>query len=194
MEKKSLKGTKTRENLMKAFAGESMARNRYCIFASIAEKECNIQIAEIFRKTSLNEKEHAEVFFKFLDGDDVEINNVSYPSCYGTTLENLLCAAKYEEEEHLTMYPEFAKIAKEEGFKKIATAFENIAKIEKHHSERYKRLAERLESGNLLKYDTEVTWVCTHCGNMIKDKEPPEKCPVCEHDKGYYEKHCDCLL
>ena len=130
MEKKSLKGTKTRENLMKAFAGESMARNRYCIFASIAEKECNIQIAEIFKKTALNEKEHAEVFFKFLDGDDVEINNVSYPSCYGTTLENLLCAAKYEEEEHLTMYPEFAKTAKEEGFKKIATAFENIAKIE----------------------------------------------------------------
>ena len=194
MEKKSLKGTKTRENLMKAFAGESMARNRYCIFASIAEKECNIQIAEIFRKTALNEKEHAEVFFKFLDGDDVEINNVSYPSCYGTTLENLLCAAKYEEEEHLTMYPEFAKIAKEEGFKKIATAFENIAKIEKHHSERYKRLAERLESGNLLKYDMEVNWVCTHCGNMIKDKEPPEKCPVCDHDKGYYEKHCDCFL
>ena len=193
MEKKSLKGTKTRENLMKAFAGESMARNRYCIFASIAEKECNIQIADIFRKTALNEKEHAEVFFKFLDGDDVEINNVSYPSCCGTTLENLLCAAKYEEEEHSTMYPEFAKTAKEEGFKKIATAFENIAKIEKHHSERYKKLAGKLENNTLHKSEEIAGWVCTHCGNIIDANEPPEKCPVCEHNKGYYEKYCDCL-
>lgn len=194
MEKKSLKGTKTRENLMKAFAGESMARNRYCIFASIAEKECNIQIAEIFRKTALNEKEHAEVFYKFLDGDDVEINNVSYPSCYGTTLENLLCAAKYEEEEHIRMYPEFAKIANEEGFRKIATAFSNIAKIEKYHSERYMRLAQRLQNGTLHKLEEKVNWVCMHCGNIIEEMEPPKKCPVCEHDKGYYEKYCDCLL
>ena len=191
---KKLTGTKTEKNLETAFAGESGARNKYTFFASKAKKEGYPTIAKVFEETAGNEKEHAEVFFKFLDGDDVEINNVSYPSCYGTTLENLLCAAKYEEEEHLTMYPEFAKTAKEEGFKKIATAFENIAKIEKHHSERYKRLAERLEAGSLLKYDTEVNWVCTHCGNMLKEKEPPEKCPVCDHDKGYYVKHCDCFL
>lgn len=118
MEKKSLTGTRTRENLMKAFAGESMARNRYCIFAGIAEKEGLIQIAKVFRDTALNEKEHAEVYYKFLDGEDVEINNASYPSCYGDTKANLQCAAKYEEEEHSTLYPEFGQIAEEEGFKK----------------------------------------------------------------------------
>lgn len=193
MEKKSLKGTKTRENLMKAFAGESMARNRYCFFASEAEKAGYIQIAETFRKTALNEKEHAEVFFKFLDGDDVEINNVSYPSCYGDTMQNLLCAAKYEEEEHLTMYPEFAKVAQEEGFGKISKMFLQIAQIEKHHSERYKKLAERLEQGVLYKSEENIVWVCTHCGNMVNEKEPPKKCPVCEHEQGYYEMHCDCL-
>lgn len=193
MEKKSLKGTKTRENLMKAFAGESMARNRYCFFASVAEKAGYIQIAEIFRQTALNEKEHAEIFFKFLDGDDVEITNVSYPSCYGNTVENLLCAAKYENEEHITMYPEFAKTAKEEGFEKISKKFLQIAKIEKYHSERYNKLAEQLEQNTFYKRDENVIWVCTHCGNMLNDKEPPNKCPVCEHEKGYYKMHCECL-
>lgn len=193
MDKKDLKGTKTRENLMKAFAGESMARNRYCMFASIADKAGFIQIAEIFRKTALNEKEHAEVFFKFLDGDDVEITNAYYPSCYGDTESNLVCAAKYEEEEHSILYPEFAKVAEEEGFKKIADAFKNIAKIEKHHAQRYKVLYERLENGTLYKRETKVEWICTHCGNVVDAMEPPEKCPVCEHDKGYYEMHCDCL-
>ena len=149
MDKKSLKGTQTRENLMKAFAGESMARNRYCIFASIAEEAGYMQIAKIFRETALNEKEHAEVFYDLLDGDDVEITNVSYPSCNGDTLENLLCAAKYEEEEHSTMYPEFADVAEEEGFKNIAEKFRLISQIEKHHSERYRKLAQRLEQGTI---------------------------------------------
>ena len=127
MEQKSLKDTRTRENLMKAFAGESMARNRYCIFASVAEKEGLIEIANIFRMTALNEKEHAEIYFKFLDGEEVQILNAAYPSCFGDTRANLMCAAKYEEEEHSLLYPEFGTIAEEEGFKVIAAAFFNIA-------------------------------------------------------------------
>lgn len=193
MEKKSLKGTKTRENLMKAFAGESMARNRYCIFASKAEKDGLIQVAKNFMNTALNEKEHAEVYFKFLDGDDVEITNISYPSCLGTTLENLLCAAKYEEEEHLTMYPEFGKIAKEEGFDEISKAFYHIAEIEQHHSERYKKLAQRLENDTMFSRDDKVKWVCSHCGFMTENKSAPKKCPVCEKAQGYFEILCDCL-
>lgn len=193
MDKKYLKGTKTRENLMKAFAGESMARNRYCFFASKAEKAGFIQIAEIFRQTALNEKEHAEVFFKFLDGDDVEINNAYYPSCLGDTEANLHCAAKYEEEEHSILYPEFGKIAKEEGFKEISTAFYNIARIEQHHAQRYRLLYEHLENGTLYKRDKKVHWVCTKCGNIVDEVAPPEKCPVCEHAQGYYKLHCDCL-
>ncbi|MCD7878834.1 MAG: rubrerythrin family protein [Candidatus Gastranaerophilales bacterium] len=193
MEKKLLKGTKTRENLMKAFAGESMARNRYCIFASMAEKEGHIQIAEIFRKTALNEKEHAETYFKFLDGDDVEITNISIPSCLGTTMENLLCAAKYEEEEHSTMYPEYGKTAEEEGFKNIAATFYNIAEIEKHHSIRYKKLADRLEKEEMFKSDKSIKWVCTHCGYIAENTEPPKKCPVCGKPHGYFERFCDCL-
>ncbi len=193
MEKKELKGTKTRENLMKAFAGESMARNRYCIFASMAEKEGLIQISEIFKKTALNEKEHAEIYYEFLDGDDVEITNISYPSCSGTTLENLLCSAKYEEEEHTTMYPEYGKIAQDEGFDEIAKAFYNIANIEKHHSERYKTLAQRLKDETLFKRDEKVLWVCTHCGHVVEAKSAPSKCPVCEKKQGYFEILCDCL-
>ncbi len=193
MEKKELKGTKTRENLMKAFAGESMARNRYCIFASMAEKEGLIQISEIFKKTALNEKEHAEIYYEFLDGDDVEITNISYPSCHGTTLENLLCSAKYEEEEHTTMYPEYGKTAKEEGFDEIAKAFYNIANIEKHHSERYKTLAQRLKDETLFKREEKVLWVCTHCGAVVEAKSAPVKCPVCDKKQGYFEILCDCL-
>ena len=193
MQKKELKGTKTRENLMKAFAGESMARNRYCIFASEAEKEGLIQISEIFKKTALNEKEHAEIYYEFLDGDDVEITNISYPSCNGTTLENLLCSAKYEEEEHITMYPEFGKIAQEEGFEEIAKTFYNIANIEKHHSERYKSLAKRLEDESLFKREDKVLWVCTHCGYIAESKSAPAKCPVCSKKQGYFEILCDCL-
>ncbi len=193
MEKKELKGTKTRENLMKAFAGESMARNRYCIFASMAEDEGLIQISEIFKKTALNEKEHAEIYYEFLDGDDVEITNISYPSCNGSTLENLLCSAKYEEEEHLTMYPEYAKVAKEEGFDEISKAFYSIANIEKHHSERYKTLAQRLKDNMLFKRENKVLWVCTHCGHVSESKSAPAKCPVCDKKQGYFEILCDCL-
>ncbi len=192
MTKKILKGTKTRENLMNAFAGESMARNRYCMFASKAEEECLIQTADIFRQTALNEKEHAEVFFKFLDGDDVAFTS-SYPSCLGDTKENLLCAAKYEEEEHSVLYPQFAQTAEEEGFKEIALAFRNIASIEQHHSLRYKKLYLRLKNETMFKRENKVKWICSHCGFIYEGEEPPEKCPVCEKDKGYYEVLCDCL-
>ena len=193
MEKKELKGTKTRENPMKAFAGESMARNRYCIFASMAEKEGLIQISEIFKKTALNEKEHAEIFYEFLDGEDVEISNISFPSCYGETKDNLLCASKYEEEEYSNIYPEFAKIAKEEGFDEISEAFLHIAEIEKHHSERYKKLFERLDKGVMFKHEEKVMWVCTHCGYTTESKSAPQKCPVCDKKQGFFELVCDCL-
>ena len=192
MNKKLLKDTQTRENLMKAFAGESMARNRYCFFASIAQKEGLIEIADTFILTSMNEKEHAEVFYKFLDGEDVLIQNASYPSCYGDTKENLLCAAKYEEEEHTLLYPEFGRIAKEEGFKKISEAFYNIATIEERHSKRYSKLYERLDKGIMFKRDEDVKWICSHCGFVTLSKVPPEKCPVCEHPQGYYEVLCKC--
>ena len=192
MDKKSLKDTQTRENLMKAFAGESMARNRYCIFSSIAKKEGLIEIADTFFLTSLNEKEHAEVFYKFLDGEEVIIKNASYTSCYGTTKENLLCAVKYEEEEHSFLYPEFGRIAKEEGFKKISEAFYNIATIEERHSKRYSKLYAKLENGSMFQREEEAKWICSNCGFVILSKVPPEKCPVCKHSKGYFEVLCKC--
>ncbi len=192
MHKEELKGTKTRENLMKAFAGESMARNRYCIFATIAKEEGFIKAAQAFEDTALNEKEHAEVYYKFLDGDDVRINDIAYPSCYGTTLENLLCAAKYEEEEHSTMYPEFGKTAEEEGFKDIAAAFYNIAAIEEHHSKKYKKLADKIKNGTMFKYNKKVEWECSHCGFHVISEEAPLKCAVCEKPQGYFEKECEC--
>lgn len=192
MENKSLKGTKTRENLMKAFAGESMARNRYCIFASIAEKEGYIKIAKAFQDTALNEKEHARVYFNFLDGDDVRINDIAYPSCLGTTLENLLCAAKYEEEEHSAMYPEFGKIAEEEGFKEISAAFYNIASIEANHSKRYKKLAKMLERDMMFKSDKKVKWQCSHCGFIVENENAPKKCAVCGKAQEYFERECEC--
>ncbi len=192
MEKKSLKNTRTRENLMKAFAGESTARNRYCIFASIAEKEGFIKVSKVFMNTALNEKEHAEVYFKFLDGDDVKINDIAFPSCYGTTLENLLCAAKYEEE-HSTMYPEYGRIAKEEGFKEISEAFFNIASIEEHHSKRYKKLADMLQKETMFKNDKKIKWQCSHCGFSVEGEEAPKKCPVCSKTQEYFERECECL-
>lgn len=193
MEKKSLNGTRTRENLMKAFAGESMARNRYCIFASAAEDEGFMKVAEIFKDTARNEKEHAGVYFKFLDGDDVRINNIAFPSCYGSTLENLLCAAKYEEEEHLTMYPEYGKIAEEEGFKEIAAAFYNIASIEEHHSKRYTKLADMLKKDIMFRNDKKIKWKCSHCGYVAECEEAPKKCPVCGKKQGYFERDFDCI-
>lgn len=186
MDRKTLKGTKTRENLMKAFAGESMARNRYTIFSAIAKKEGYTIISEIFSETANNEKEHAEVYYKFLDGEDVEINNSKYPSCYGDTKANLECAAKHEYEEHKDLYPLFGGIAAEEGFEEISKMFYNIAKIEKMHAERYSDLLNKLNNKTLYKREEKITWQCSHCGFTVEDNSPPEKCPVCSKTKDYY--------
>ncbi len=192
MENKFLAGTKTRENLMKAFAGESTARNRYCIFASVAEKEGHIKIAQIFRDTALNEKEHAEVFYKFLDGENVEIKS-TFPSCYGDTKANLSCAAKYEEEEYSTLYPEFAQTAKVEGFEKISQAFLNIASIENHHGKRYLEFLDKLEKNTLFECEKEVEWTCSHCGFVVKNEKAPTKCAVCGKSQEYFSSKCNCL-
>lgn len=193
MENKSLNNTKTRENLMKAFAGESMARMRYCMFASVAEVEGYMKVSEAFKKTAENEQEHAEVYFKFLDGDDVRINDIAYPSCYGTTLENLLCAAKYEQEEHSVMYPEYGKTAEEEGFKEISAAFYNIASIEEIHSERYKKLADMLENHTMFDDTKKVKWECSYCGFVVEGKEAPKKCAVCGKKQEYFARESECF-
>jgi len=185
-QKKSLKGTKTEHNLMAAFAGESQARNRYTYYASAAKKEGYEQISAIFLETADNEKEHAKRFFKFLEGNDVEIN-ATYPSKFGNTMENLKAAAGGEHEEWEMLYPEFAKVAKEEGFPEVATTFLKIAEVEKHHEQRYLKLLENVENGTVFKKDVEVEWKCRNCGYIHTGKIAPELCPACIHPKAFYE-------
>jgi len=185
----SLKGTKTEKNLLKAFAGESQARNRYTFFASIARKEGYIQIQNIFEETAANEKEHAEVFFKYLEGRDVDIT-ASYPAGkIGTTEENLLAAAEGEKLEWGTLYPDFEKIAKKEGFHDVAESFEEIAEVEEEHEKRYRKLLENVKNGTVFKRDEEVAWHCLNCGYIHHGKEAPEECPACKHERAYYELH-----
>lgn len=182
-----LKGTNTEKNLLKAFAGESQARNRYTFFASIAKKEGYEQIAGIFQETADNEKEHAEVFFKHLEGGDVEIT-ADYPAGkIGNTAKNLLAAAEGEKMEWGTLYPEFEKIAKEEGFKEIAESFEEIAEVEEQHEKRYRKLLENVKNGTVFKRDKEVKWKCRNCGYVHLGKEAPVTCPACKHPQSYYE-------
>ena len=184
---KSLKGTQTEQNLLKAFAGESQARNRYNYYASQAKKEGLEQIAAIFEETAINEKEHAKRFFKFLEGGMVEIT-AKYPAgVIGTTLENLKAAADGENEEWTELYPEFARIAEEEGFKEVASAFKLIAKVEKAHEERYRTLYDNLESGKVFKRGDKVIWKCRNCGYIHFGKEAPQICPVCAHPQAYFE-------
>ncbi len=184
---KSLKGTKTEQNLLKAFAGESQARNRYEFFASVAKKEGLEQIAGIFMETAGQEKEHAKRFFKFLEGGDVEIQ-ASYPAgIIGNTTENLKAAAMGENEEWSILYPEFAKIAEEEGFKEIATAFKMIATVEAQHEKRYLKLLENLEKGIVFEKDGEVYWMCRNCGYIHKGKKAPQECPACVHPQAFFE-------
>jgi len=186
---KSIKGTRTEKNLLTAFAGESQARNRYTYFASIAKNEGYIQIARIFEETAENEKEHAKRFFKFLEGGSSSINaDASFPlGIISDTKTNLLQAAKGENEEWTHMYPEYAKIAMEEGFEAIAKVFEEIAKVEKNHEERYLKLAKNIEEGKVFKKDNVVKWKCNNCGYIYEGKEAPEKCPACAHPQGYFE-------
>ena len=182
-----LKGSKTEKNLLKAFAGESQARNRYTFFASIAKKEGYEQIAGIFIETADNEKEHAEVFFKHLLGGDVEIT-AEYPAGkIGTTPENLLAAAEGEKLEWGTLYPAFEKTAREEGFEEVAESFEEIAEVEERHEIRYRKLLNNVKNGKVFKRDTEVEWKCRNCGYIHKGKEAPEICPACKHAQSYYE-------
>jgi len=180
-------GSKTEQNLLKAFAGESQARMRYDYFASQAKKEGLEQIAAIFEETSLNEKEHAKRFFKFLEGNMVEIT-ATYPAGkIGTTLENLKASADGENEEWTELYPEFAKIAEEEGFREVAAVFKMIAKVEKAHEERYRTLYNNLEEGKVFKRGEKVVWKCRNCGFLYEGTVAPQMCPACQHPQAYFE-------
>lgn len=184
----SIKGTKTEQNLLKSFAGESQAKNRYTFFASQARKEGYEQIAEIFMLTAHQEQEHAKVFFKFLEGGMVEIT-ASYPAgVIGNTLENLEAAASGENEEWTELYPEFARIADEEGFKIIAAKYRLIAKVEEQHEKRYRKLAKNVKEKKVFENDEETEWVCRNCGHVHKGRKAPEKCPTCEHPQAFFEK------
>ncbi len=184
----SIKGTRTEKNLLAAFAGESQARMRYTYFASVAKKEGYEQISAVFTETAEQEKEHAKRFFKFLEGGMVEIT-ASYPAgVIGATAENLRAAAEGELEEHSILYPEFAKVAAEEGFPKIAAAFLAIATVEVEHEKRYRILLARVEENKVFERDQEIEWQCRNCGYVTKGKKAPELCPACQHPKAYFEE------
>jgi len=184
---KSLKGTRTEQNLLKSFAGESQARNRYEFFASVAKKEGYMQIAAIFLETAGQEKEHAKRFFKFLEGGDAEIT-ASYPTgIIGTTKENLKAAAEGENEEWTELYPEFAATAKEEGFPKIATAFKMIATVEAEHERRYLKLLQNISEDKVFIKDGKVWWKCINCGYVYQSEKALETCPACLHPKSYMQ-------
>lgn len=177
----------TEKNLLKSFAGESQARNRYTYFASKAKKEGYEQISAIFLETADNEKEHAEIFFKYLRGGDCEIN-ASYPAGrIGTTEENLLAAAEGEKEEWEKLYSEFEKIARDEGFEDIANSFKEIAEVEEKHERRYRKLLNNIKDGSVFKKDKVVKWKCRNCGYVHEGKDAPDSCPACKHPQSYYE-------
>ncbi|MBO5216555.1 MAG: rubrerythrin family protein [Alistipes sp.] len=183
----SIKGTKTEQNLLKSFAGESQARTRYTFFASVAKKEGYEQIAGVFMETAEQEKEHAKRFFKFLEGGDLEIT-ASYPAGkIGTTAENLMAAAMGEHEEWDVLYAEFAKVADEEGFPEIAEVYRRVALVEAEHERRYLKLLSRITDGDFFVRDGEIWWQCRNCGYIIKGKEAPLQCPACAHPRAYFE-------
>ncbi|MDD5194040.1 MAG: rubrerythrin family protein [Candidatus Nanoarchaeia archaeon] len=184
---KSLKGSETEKNLLKAFAGESQARNRYTYFASVAKKEGYEQISAIFLETAENEKEHAKVFFKFLEGNMVEIT-ATYPAGkIQSTAENLLAAANGEKEEWGKLYPEFEKIAKKEGFDEVAKSFKEIAEVEQEHEKRYRKLLENVKTSKVFRKDKVVKWKCRNCGYVHEGREAPQICPACSHPQAFYE-------
>ncbi len=183
----TLKGSRTEQNLLKAFAGESQARMRYDYFTKQAKKEGLEQIAGIFEETALNEREHAKRFFKFLEGGMVEIT-ATYPAgIIGTTMENLKAAAEGEHEEWTDLYPTFADIAEEEGFKDVAVAFRMIARVEKAHEERYRKLYNNLEEGRVFERDGKLVWKCRNCGYLHEGLKAPKTCPACLHPQSYFE-------
>jgi rubrerythrin len=187
----AFKGSKTAENLMKAFAGESQAKNRYTFYAKEAINEGFEQIAEIFRETADNEEMHAKLYFKHLvenlGKDAVEINGAMYPVALGKTEENLQSAAEGECEEWTVLYPGFGKVAEEEGFPKIAKTFFNIIKVEEKHEARYNKLLENVKNGAVFKKETKVLWKCRRCGAIFESPVAPAKCPVCDHPQAYFE-------
>lgn len=186
-----LKGSKTEVNLMKAFAGESQARNRYTYFASQAKKEGFVQISNIFQETADQEKEHAKRFFKFLQGGEVEITAAFPAGVIGSTLENLKEAAGGENYEWTRMYPEFAEVAREEGFEHIAKAFEAVMVAEKQHEKRYRMLAENIETGRVFKRAAKAVWRCINCGYLHEGEAAPDQCPACLHPVDHFELLCD---
>ncbi len=183
----SLKGTETEKNILKAFAGESQARNRYTYFASKAKKEGYVQISSIFEETANQEKEHAKRLFKLLEGGELEITAGFPAGVIGTTEENLAEAAGGENHEWTTMYPEFAKKAAEEGFGEIAKIFEAIAVAEKQHEKRYKDLMDNINAGRVFKRGDAVVWRCRNCGYIEEGTEAPEICPACAHPRAHFE-------
>jgi rubrerythrin len=188
---KSVKGTKTEKNLLASFAGESQARMRYNYFASAAKKEGFEQISAIFTETADNEKEHAKRFFKYLEGGEVEIT-ASFPAgVIGTTAQNLKAAAAGENEEYTKLYPEMAKVAREEGFEDIAATWDFISTVEKHHEQRYLKLLANVENNEVFKKTGKVMWKCRNCGYIYESLEAVEKCPACVHPKAYQELLCD---
>jgi rubrerythrin len=182
-----LKGSQTEKNLLKAFAGESQARNRYTYFSGQARKDGFDQISWIFDETANQEKEHAKRFFSFLQGGDVEVTAGFPAGKVGSTLENLQAAAAGENFEHTSLYPSFAKVAREEGFKDVAMVFGAISVAEKQHEKRYRDLARNIEKGWVFKRDQKVVWRCRNCGYLHEGPEAPDACPACVHPKAYYE-------
>ena len=175
-----LRGSKTEQNLMTAFAGESQARNKYTYFASKARKDGYEQIAAIFEETANNEKEHAKIWFKLLNGGEIS-----------DTMHNLEAAAEGENYEWTDMYKEFAEVAREEGFTKIANLFEGVAKIEKEHEERYRKLLKNINDEVVFSSDNDTIWICRNCGHVVIGKKAPEVCPICNHKKSFFERKAD---
>jgi rubrerythrin len=191
LKKMEFKGSQTEKNLLAAFAGESQARTRYTFFASAAKKEGLEQISGIFQETSDNEKEHAQLFFEQLKGGTVEIK-ASYPSgIVGSTAQNLKAAAEGEKFEWGTLYPGFADIAEKEGFKEPVRVFRAVAKVEAYHEKRYLKLLANVEQGKVFKKDASIKWKCRNCGYVFEGAEVPDKCPVCQHPRSYYEVWCE---
>lgn len=183
----SIKGTKTEQNLLKSFAGESQARNRYTYFAAAARKEGYVQIADIFEETANQEKEHAKRFFKFLEGGDLEITACFPAGRIGTTAENLLAAATGEHEEHTELYPAFAAVAREEGFPAIAAVWTAISVAEKQHEKRYRDLLTNIEGNRVFQRDESVVWRCRNCGYLHSGTQAPELCAACAHPQAHFE-------
>jgi rubrerythrin len=183
----NLKGTQTEKNLLTAFAGESQARNRYTYFASQAKKEGYVQISDIFAETADQEKEHAKRFFKFLEGGEVMISGAFPAGVIGATVDNLRAAAAGEHHEHTEMYPGFAKVAEDEGFKEVAAVLRAISVAEKQHEKRYLDLAANIEAGRVFQRAASVVWRCRNCGYLYEGKSAPNLCPACAHPQAHFE-------